>query len=120
MTTVRTGATCSESGCAPRPDRCTWTSNWRSDEVRGARSQGVEVAMNEWLREQIANGFSSFKGAALSGSIPVKEELINELIAHYLATADETRATPAFDARELLRFIAKATIHADTGVVTLQ
>jgi hypothetical protein len=76
--------------------------------------------MEEWLRAQWANGFAAFQGASLSGSIPVKEELINQLIAGFLAQAPHPAATqPALDPRLVVPFVKKATIHADAGVVTL-
>jgi len=76
--------------------------------------------MQDWLRAQVENGFAAFQGASLSGSIPVKEELINELIAGVLAQAGRPAAsTPPFDPRLIVPFIRKATVHADAGVVTL-
>jgi hypothetical protein len=76
--------------------------------------------MEDWLRAQLANGFAAFQGASLSGSIPVKEELINQLIAGFLKQARVPPATePAFDPRLVVPFVKKATIHADAGVVTL-
>jgi hypothetical protein len=77
--------------------------------------------MQEWLTAQMASGFSAFQGAALTGTIPVKEELINELIAGFLAQAGEQDATapPAIDVRALASFIRQVTIHAEPGVVTL-
>ena len=76
--------------------------------------------MQEWLKAQMANGFEAFRGASIAGSVPVKEELLNELIAGLLAQADKGVATEAgFDPRPFARFIRKATVHAEAGVVTL-
>jgi hypothetical protein len=78
--------------------------------------------MQEWLTAQMASRFSAFEGAALTGSIPVKEELINELIAGFLAQAGqqpEATAAPAVDVRTLVSFVRQATIRAEPGVVTL-
>lgn len=77
--------------------------------------------MQEWLRAQLADGFADFKGASLTGSIPVKEELINNLIARFLTQpGDGGSSGAAFDARRLAGFVKKATIHAEGGVVTLE
>jgi hypothetical protein len=77
--------------------------------------------MQDWLRAQIANGFAAFDGASLTGSIPVKESLINEMIASFLAHAGDPPATrPAFDPRLIAPFIRTATVHAEPGVVTLR
>jgi hypothetical protein len=77
--------------------------------------------MQEWLKEQLARGFADFKGTTLSGAIPIKEELINRLIAQYLAQAGR-EATPGTgpDTTQLLRFVRSATVHAEPGVITLR
>jgi hypothetical protein len=76
--------------------------------------------MPEWLTAQIAAGFPALKGAALSGSIPIKEELINDLIADFLARPPAAPGPPGgFDPRVLLPLVKRATVHADQGVVTL-
>jgi hypothetical protein len=77
--------------------------------------------MDEWLKEQLARGFGDFAGTTISGSIPVKEELINQLIARYLAQG----GTPApsrlpVNPGQLARFVRSATVHAEPGVVTLR
>ena len=77
--------------------------------------------MQEWLKAQLAGGFSDFSGASLTGVIPVKEALVNELIAEALAAAREPEgAAPAFDARALATFVRAATVRAEPGVITLQ
>jgi hypothetical protein len=85
-----------------------------------ARSAGrLEVHVQEWLNAQIANGFAAFEGASITGSIPVKESLINEMIASFLAHAGEPASAPAFDPRLVTPFIRAATVRAEPGVVTL-
>ena len=76
--------------------------------------------MQDWLKAQMASGFAAFDGASITGSIPVKESLINEMIASYLAHAgDVPTAPPAFDPRLLLPLVKTATVHAEPGIVTL-
>ena len=81
----------------------------------------TEAGMQEWLKEQLARGFVDFQGTTLTGAIPVKEELINRLMAQYLAQAGQEAAPrPAPDIAQLVRFVRSATIHAEPGVVTLR
>jgi hypothetical protein len=76
--------------------------------------------MQEWLTAQMANGFSALQGTALTGSVPVKEELINELIAAFLAnTGEPSKAELPVDPRLFTSFIRKATVQAQPGIVTL-
>ena len=77
--------------------------------------------MNEWLRDQLARGFSDFAGTTLSGEIPIKEELLNELLARWLANAGKPGTTqPALSAADVARYVRSATVHAGPGVVTLR
>ena len=74
--------------------------------------------MQEWLKEQLARGFADFKGSTLTGAVPIKEELINRLIAQYLAeTGKEATASPGPD---IAQFLRSATVHAEPGIVTLR
>jgi hypothetical protein len=83
--------------------------------------------MKEWIESQIANGLSAFPGLTLSGRVPVKEELINELLAAWLrdgvGPARSGTASPpsgqAPDLTSLMRSVKRASIHAEAGVVTL-
>ena len=75
------------------------------------------------LKKYAANGFADFRGLTISGEIPVKQELINEVLAEYLSTATAA-ATPAggppvVDPKTLLQFVKKAEVRADAGVLTL-
>jgi hypothetical protein len=80
----------------------------------------MEVHVQEWLKAQIADGFAAFDGASLTGSIPVKESLINEMIASFLSHAGELPASPPpFDLRLVRPFIRTATVRAEPGVLTL-
>lgn len=79
--------------------------------------------MQDWLQAQMANGFAAFTGAVVTASIPVKDSLVNELLASYLtATRSETApiaAPRSFDPRRLLPLVRTATVRADDGVLTL-
>ena len=76
--------------------------------------------MQDWLMAQMRDGFPAFRGASLAGTIPVKEELINELLAEWLAQAPAgASAQPPFDLNQFVSFIKTLSIHADAGVVTV-
>lgn len=77
--------------------------------------------MLEWWQSQVARGFPDLAGTVVTGSIPVKEELINELIASYLAQPGDQPAPRAVpDAARLMRQVRSASVHAGPGVVTLR
>jgi hypothetical protein len=83
--------------------------------------------MKEWIQSQIANGLSAFPGLTLSGQVPVKEEVINELLAAWLRdvhTSPQQRTVkdPAAqlpDLTSLMQSIRRASVHAGPGVITL-
>lgn len=84
--------------------------------------------MQDWLQAQMANGFAAFTGAVVTGSIPVKDTLLNEWLAAWLADARRgeaaTAAPPAstapVDLRAVLPFVRSATVQAGPGVLTLR
>ena len=77
--------------------------------------------MDEWLKDQFARGFVDFEGTTVSGAIPIKTDLINLLIARYLAQPGPVAlAGPSLDAAQLVRFVRAATVEAGPGVVTLR
>ena len=43
--------------------------------------------MQEWLENQIANGFSGFTGTSISASVRMSDQLLNELLAAALNDA---------------------------------
>lgn len=76
------------------------------------------------LQKYAANGFADFSGLSVTGKIPVKQELLNELIANFLTTAGsptttQPQAPSAIDPKVFLPLVKKAQITADTGVLTL-
>ena len=79
--------------------------------------------MRDWLAQQIDTGFSAFKGARLSGSIPLNEPLINELLTEALRAAQSRPAIaasrPALDISRLAEMVSSARVEVRDGVVTL-
>ncbi|MFN2447646.1 MAG: hypothetical protein ABR606_18930 [Vicinamibacterales bacterium] len=79
--------------------------------------------MPTWLQTQLASGFAAFSGSTISATVPIKQELINELLAEYLA--EEATTAPA-DPRwaevpfaQLKTLVRRAAVRAEAGVVTL-
>ena len=65
--------------------------------------------MDEWLKEQFARGFVDFEGTTVSGAIPVKTELINQLIARYLAEPKPAASgRQGVNPAQLVRFVRSA------------
>jgi hypothetical protein len=50
--------------------------------------------MREWFDAQLAAGLPAFAGSRLSGTLSVKQELLNELIARWLAAPMSSGAGP--------------------------
>jgi hypothetical protein len=75
--------------------------------------------MNQWLQKQIDNGFSDFKGLNVTATIPLRDALLNEIIADALRRPASESKTPGVDVRQYLGFVKKAEVHASEGVVAL-
>lgn len=74
------------------------------------------------LQKYAANGFADFRGLRISGTVPVKQELINEVIAESLKLAiapaiDKESTAPPVDPKVFLSLVKKAEVRADAGVV---
>jgi hypothetical protein len=86
--------------------------------------------MQRLIQKYLAAGLADFAGLTISGTIPVKQELINELIAEVLSEAagpssgSARPATPGqgdpIDTRVLLQTIKKLEISAGPGTVTIE
>jgi hypothetical protein len=83
--------------------------------------------MKNLLQRNLANGFPDFPGLTLSGKIPIREELINQLIDDFLRKNAESTEPAQPQKRDngismsnILKLVRKATIHAEAGVVTLE
>jgi len=87
--------------------------------------------VNELLNRLIANDFADLDGLQLTGTLPVKEELLNEVLAELLkqgqqqegssaAAATPKAATPRIEPKTLLRFVKNARVTAQEGRLTLQ
>jgi hypothetical protein len=79
---------------------------------------------NDWLQKQIDNGFRDFEGLSITGQVPLKDAVLNELIADALRGAQQPTAAPVKqgstpDLRPLLKLVKKAEVRAVNGAVVL-
>ena len=80
--------------------------------------------MQEWLRNQLANGFSGFAGTSISASVRMSEGLLNELLAAALKDAAVSGGQPDVTAgplpiAQLIKLVASTELRAAEGAVTL-
>lgn len=76
------------------------------------------------LQKYAANGFADFRGLNITGTVPVKQELINEVLAESLklaasAVPAKSSEAPAIDPKVFLGLVKKAQVRAEAGVLIL-
>jgi len=75
--------------------------------------------MDEWLQAQLSAGLPAFRGSAISGTIAVNQELLNELLANWLA-AQSGSGSPrpeGLDVNRLVPFLKEAAIRVEQGTL---
>jgi len=80
------------------------------------------MSFQNLLQGWAARGFADFPGLAIDGSIPLKQELLNDLITQSLSPAlgRSASAGPPADVVAALRpLLKKVEVTAAEGVVTL-
>ena len=80
--------------------------------------------MNSWLQKHIDNNFRDFEGLSIAGQIPVKDQVLNELLADALRQAQQPdsttpTATDKPDLRPFLKLVKKAEVRAVNGAIVL-
>jgi len=75
--------------------------------------------MDEWLQAQLAAGLPALRGSAISGTVAVNQELLNELLANWLAAQSGAGgATPGgLDVNRLLPLLKHAAIRVEQGTL---
>jgi hypothetical protein len=71
--------------------------------------------MRNWIAAQLAAGLPAFAGSKLSGTLAVKEEAVNELIAKWLAADNAPSQSPRVDVRVIRATIKSASLRAENG-----
>ena len=82
--------------------------------------------MKQWMQRQFDTGFSDLKGLSIAARVPLKDDLVNELLTEVLrdiATKAPEPVAPVpaspVDMRTLVKFINKAEVHAEDGVIVI-
>jgi hypothetical protein len=78
--------------------------------------------MKAWIENQMQNGFPDLKGLSINARIPIRDRLVNALLAEALQGATDGENEPRTagpDVRSFLRFIEKAEVKASDGVIVL-
>jgi hypothetical protein len=83
--------------------------------------------MQEFIQKRIENGFSEFEGLSITGTIPVRETLLNGLLAEALqklaegsAPAPPSASPPGGLLPAVARLVKKAEVHAKEGVIVFE
>jgi hypothetical protein len=71
--------------------------------------------MRDWIAAQLAAGLPAFAGSKLSGTLAVKQEVVNELIANWLAGDSAPSEAGRVDLRMLRAAIKSAALRAENG-----
>jgi hypothetical protein len=84
-------------------------------------------SMRELLERHLAAGLDEFKGLHITGSIPVRQEIINEVLAELVQHGTAARPTdgrtvdaPAFGVSDALRLVTRAEVKAHAGSITVE
>ena len=77
--------------------------------------------MQDWLKTQLAAGFPALAGSAVSGTLAVKQELVNELLADLLLKSRTGASTPppSNDLTALAKFVQTASVRAEPGTLLI-
>jgi hypothetical protein len=75
--------------------------------------------MSDWIRAQLTAGLPALAGTSLSGTIVVKQELINELLGDWLAGAGTGTGSTSPDIRNVVRYVTNAAVRAEPGRLLL-
>jgi hypothetical protein len=74
--------------------------------------------MRDWFEAQLATGFPALAGSTVQGTLALRQELLNELLAKWLAETQRPEGvTPRLDLRPGLRFLRSAAVRVEPGTV---
>ena len=71
--------------------------------------------MREWLERQLAAGLPAFAGSQVTGTLVVRQDAINELIAAWLTGTGAPVAGPALDVTRIKSAIKSAAVRGEPG-----
>jgi hypothetical protein len=88
--------------------------------------------MDELIRRFIENGFADFEGLHITGTVPVRQEIVNEVIAAVLkgeiplpgsspssnaSGGENAKPKPKLPLADLVKLVQRAEVQADDGRV---
>jgi hypothetical protein len=73
--------------------------------------------MKEWMQKQIDTDFRDLQGLSVTARVPLKDAVVNELIAQALQKAPGPPSN--IDLSSFKKFVQKAEVHASEGVISL-
>ena len=80
--------------------------------------------MKDLMQRQIDNGFRDLQGLAIDARIPLKDSLVNELLAEALQEMARPGEAPAsaggFDLKQFAGYIQKAEVKATDGLIAVE
>ncbi len=88
------------------------------------------MAISKVLHKYLSNGLADFPGLCISGTVPIKQDLINDVIGEWLESRRFTNkpkhsgtigtAQPGLAPDSLLALLRMARIEAGPGVITVE
>jgi hypothetical protein len=85
--------------------------------------------MQDWLAAHLGNGLAAFRGARLSGTLVVHQDLLNEIVAEWFAAqssgaapapaAAAAAAAPDGQLTGLVKTVTRVAVRADAGAVSV-
>ena len=78
------------------------------------------MSLQDLIQGWAAGGFADFPGLAIDGSIPLKQELVNQLIAEFLSSPPAPPSAAPGIPESLRHTIKKLEVRATEGVITVQ
>jgi hypothetical protein len=84
--------------------------------------------MKDWIDKQLAGGLPAFEGLVLTGEVPLRDEVLNQVIAELLRggggkpapTATQPTPTAKFDPQKLLHFVKRLEVKTSEGAIWLR
>jgi hypothetical protein len=76
--------------------------------------------MREWFEAQLSAGLPALAGSEVSGTLALKQELLNRMLAEWLSQGPSEAAGVKMDLAQLKHFVKAAQVRADAGTVFVE
>ena len=77
----------------------------------------LPTTMREWIERQLAAGLPAFGGSSVTGTLALKQELLNELVTEWLTATTTGGTTPPVDIERLKPLVKRLAVRAEPGTV---